>query len=273
MQDVNAQDERRDALLARQARALEELSLRMRPLASLSRLFRVVTIAVAAGLVIATLGQLVMIIFAAVLIATLLRGAGRRLGAWTGIGSGWGMLVVVLAMLAFAGGIGWWRGADLLDQADRLQQLLVDQLAKLHDQLQQSAWGRSLLHDLPFGLGGTGATNSDANSGGSIRAGSLIPRLGGFVFGAVWSAIGVLGTLAIILVTALYIGASPRPYIDGVVSLLPKSKRASAHRILNHVVKTCGAGWWASSSTCSSWDSSLERAWPCSACRSPSSWR
>ena len=157
MQDVNGQREPQDALLARHGRALEELSWRLRPLASLSRLAWAVAIAVTAGLIIATLGQLVMIVFAAVLIATLLRGAGTRIGAWTGIGPGWGMVVVILILLACVGGLGWWRGVDLLDQADKLQQLLLGQLRHLQDRLQQSAWGRSLLHDLPFGLGGNGS--------------------------------------------------------------------------------------------------------------------
>ena len=55
------------------------------------------------------------------------------------------------------------------------------------------------------------------------------------MFGAVWSALGLLGTLTIVVVTALYIGASPQTYIEGVVSLLPQNRRGLVRRVLDHV--------------------------------------
>jgi hypothetical protein len=72
-----------DALLVH--RACVDLFWCIRPLARLSKLLWAVTTAGAAGPVIATFGQFVMIVFVAVLNATLLHGAGLRIGAWDGV--------------------------------------------------------------------------------------------------------------------------------------------------------------------------------------------
>jgi hypothetical protein len=80
MRDVNESSADRDAALVRGANALERIA----------RLLRVVIAAAAILLVVATLGEVVMIVFAAVLFAVLLRGAAGRLGRLIGVGTGWG---------------------------------------------------------------------------------------------------------------------------------------------------------------------------------------
>ena len=54
--------------------------------------------------------------------------------------------------------------------------------------MQQTDWGRSLLQRLPFGLG----TDGGGSGGGG---GSVLPRLAGIVAGALWSVLGLLGTV------------------------------------------------------------------------------
>lgn len=226
-EDGNPQE--RDRLLARGVRALE----------SASTLFWAVAIATAIGLVIATLGDIVMIVFAAVLTAVLLRGAAARIGRLAGIGTGWGLLVVVVGLIALIGGLGWLRGPNLADQAVQLQEGMVRQFTAIRTQMQQTEWGRTLLDELPFGLGTDNAAGG-ANTGGG--AGSVIPHLAGIVAGALWSALGLLGTIFVIVVSALYIAAVPKPYVHGLVNLLPARRRAPARRVLDHIGDTLW-GW------------------------------
>jgi hypothetical protein len=80
MPDGSNRKDERGELYTRQVRALEELAQLVRPVRSLSVLFRAIAIAAAVGLVIATLGNVIMIVFAAALIAILLRGTAQRLG-------------------------------------------------------------------------------------------------------------------------------------------------------------------------------------------------
>jgi predicted PurR-regulated permease PerM len=142
-----------DDLRAREVRALEELSKIVRPLRGLSALFRAIAIAAAVGLVIATLGEVVMVVFAAALVAVLLRGTGERLGRVLHVGTGWGVLAVILGTITLLGGLVWWHGQSLAEQFGQLQEGLAQQFENVRQKLQQTDWGRHILHQLPFGLG------------------------------------------------------------------------------------------------------------------------
>lgn len=222
MPDANGCPETTDAPLTRAAGALERISV----------LLRVAVAAAAAVLLIVTLGEVVMIVFAAVLAAILLRGAAARVGHLAGISTGWGLLVVVVLLAGSFGGLGWWFGPDLAHQAAQLQDSMGRQLTALREQMQQTDWGRSLLERLPFGFGETGG---DAPAGPGSRISSVVPRLAGIVAGALWSVLGLLGTLGLVLVAALYMAAAPAQYVHGMVHLLPKARRPAARRVMDRV--------------------------------------
>jgi predicted PurR-regulated permease PerM len=221
MPDANGCPETTDAPLTRVAKALEDIRI----------LLRAVAIAAAVVLLVATLGEVVIIVFAAVLAAVLLRGAAARVGRVTRVGTGWGLLTVVLLAVAFFGGLGWRFGPDLAHQAAQLQDSMSQQLTALRAQMQQTDWGQSLLARLPFGLGDTGSTS--ASPGTSF--GSFLPRLAGVVAGALWSVLGLLGTLGVILVAALYMAAAPAQYVHGVAHLLPKARRPTTRRVMDRI--------------------------------------
>jgi len=222
MNAQNGRPEQPDSDVARAANALERIST----------LLRAVAIITASVLVIITLGQVVMIVFAAVLVAVLLRGAATRLGRVTGIGPGWGLLVVVLLLAGFFGGLGWQFGPDLADQATQLQKAASQEFTTLRTQLQETEWGQGLLERLPFGLGET-RSQGPADSGAEM--GSVLPRLAGMVAGAVWSVVGLLATIAIVLVAALYMAGAPAQYLHGFAHLLPSRQRSEARRVMDRI--------------------------------------
>ncbi|MBV9118400.1 MAG: AI-2E family transporter [Acetobacteraceae bacterium] len=236
MRSEDNRDDRHGELYAREVRALEELAQLVRPVRSLSALFRTVAVAAAIALVIVTLGEVVMIIFAAALVAVLLRGAGERLGRALHIGTGWGVAAVIVGVVALLGGLIWWHGQSLAEQFGQLQDGLAQQFETVRQHLLRTDWGRHVLHELPFGLG----TETPGQAG--MPAGASLQSLAGLVAGALWSALGLLGTLGVILVAALYIAAAPQSYMEGLLDLLPSRQRAPARRVLDHVGGTLW-GW------------------------------
>ncbi len=238
MRDEHDSKDQRGDLYAREVRALEELSRLVRPVKRLSTLFRAIAIAAAVGLVIATLGDVVMIVFAAALVAVLLRGLAERLGRATYIGTGWGLVAVIVGVVALLGVLVWWHGQDLAEQFGQLQEGLARQFETLREQLQQADWGRRLLAQLPFGLGAddAGQTGTPTGTGAGLRS------LAGLVAGALWSALGLLGTFGVILVAGLYIAAAPQSYVEGMVGLLSPRQRAPTRRVLDQVGRTLW-GW------------------------------
>jgi predicted PurR-regulated permease PerM len=221
MQEVNGSSDKHDAAHARMASALE----------SISTLLRVVAAAAAIVLLAVTLGEVVMTVFAAVLVAVLLRGAAARVGRLAHVGTGWGLLAVVLFLLGLFGGLGWWFGPDLAHQAAQLQDAMSEQLTALRAHMQQTDWGQRLLQRLPFGLG----TSNEAASSSGAGFGSILPRLAGVLAGALWSVLGLLGTVGVILVAALYMAAAPAQYVHGIAHLLPKAQRPATRRVMDRI--------------------------------------
>lgn len=201
----------------RRVRALERI-------ASLLRWTAAVAVVV---LVAAEFADVLILIFAAALLALGLRGAANRLSRITGLGSGAALAVVVLVLAGLFGAWIWWSGPRLASEAAQLQEQLLQQLTTLRSWLQGTSWGKELLNQLPSGLGGSGD-----------GTGSIAPRLAGTVAGAVWSGVGVLGTLVLILAAALYFAASPRPYINGPLRLVPPRHRQRTRHVLGTVGHT-----------------------------------
>jgi predicted PurR-regulated permease PerM len=225
MRDANGQPEQPDTSLARVANALERIS----------RLLRATVIAAAVVLLATALGEVVMIVFAAVLVAVLLRGAAARVGGLAGIGTGWSLMIVMLLLMGLVGGLGWWFGPDLAHQATELEDSMSQQIASLRTQMQQTDWGRSLLQRLPFGLGTEGGADTPGSS-----VGSVLPHVAGMLAGALWSVLGLFGTVGVILVAALYMAAAPAQYVHGLAHLLPRKHRQITRRVMDRV----GHGLW-----------------------------
>ena len=143
-----------------------------------------------------------------------------------------------MGLVVLLGGLVWWHGQSLAEQFTQLQEGLAQQFGHVRRQLQQTEWGQEVLDELPFGLGSAsaGEAGSQSSNGAGLR------YLAGMVAGALWSALGLLGTIGVILVAALYIAAAPRSYVDGLLSLLPTRLRAVTSRVLDHVGHTLW-GW------------------------------
>ena len=171
------------------------------------------------------LSDVLMLVFAAVLIAVALRGAADWLCRLVGLSPHFALAIVVIAILGGFVGVGWWNGPAAADQAGQLWDQIVIASNKVRDALQQTNWGGALVRFL---------SPEKLASGAGTLAGAL-PVL-------VSSTIGVLGALLIITVTGIYFAAAPRSYSRGVVVLFPIRYRARASEILRELGDTL-RGW------------------------------
>jgi predicted PurR-regulated permease PerM len=197
-----------------------------RALERIAGILRAGAAAVVCGMAIWLFGDVLLLIFAAALLALGLRGAAGWISYAMGIPIGAALAVEVLAVIASLGVAGWWAGPRFVTEAGQLQDQLVLQWATTRDWLQSTSWGPPLLSHLPAGLGG-----ADGEA-------SLSRHLAGTIAGAVSSALGVLGTVVLVLASALYFAFSPRPYVEGPLRLVPHRARARTREILGQVGQT-----------------------------------
>ena len=200
-------------------------------LVHIHRLLRFVVAAVAVGLALWLFGGVLMVVFAAALVATILNGTARLVQRWTPLPFWAALLLVVLLIVGALVGLGFVAGPGLAEQATSLRKALTGQAQGLQDRLQGSDWGRFVLDQIPESLGG-------AKQGG----GNPLPSgIAGSVAGYLGAIFGTLGTLAVVVIAALYLAASPETYVDGALRLVVPRHRAKAKEL----AQAAGQALWA----------------------------
>lgn len=202
------------------------------PVQRIAILLQCAFIFTASALAIWLVGDFLMVVFAATLLAVILHGLSVRLQKyipfpyWLALTT-----IVVLLMLLFTGLI-WTSGPDIAEQFLRLRNALTTQASTLRTHINTSPLGHIVLNHLPQSLGG------NQREGGSSLMGM---RLAGSMSGIISSAFGTLGTLAVILIAGLYFAMSPTLYANGIIRLVPPAYRPKARLFL----LTAGKTLWA----------------------------
>ena len=119
-----------------------------RHLRGIDRTLRASALGVCLLIAIWVLRDILLLAFAAVLMACLLRGASGFLQSRTGAGAGLSLLTVVVVAIFLLGVLLWWRGTAIADQASQMVTQLTNQAQRLWEQLGTSAWGALLARQL-----------------------------------------------------------------------------------------------------------------------------
>jgi predicted PurR-regulated permease PerM len=151
------------------------------------------------------LAQPLLLIFAGIVLASMLDGGARLLGRVLPIGRGWRLAIVTLAAVAFIVWTFYFAGTELVGQAERLREVITAQGNRL------LAWGNSL----GIVQGGVGVDQLSGQLMGTLG------RLGS----AVSTALGAITSMVMILVIGIFIAVEPRLYQRGVAWMLPLSGR------------------------------------------------
>jgi predicted PurR-regulated permease PerM len=184
------------------------------------------TIAVVAAIALALAflslaAQVLLLVFAGVLLAILFRSIANAIDAGLGIGPGWGLTLTLLGIVVLVGLGTWLLLPDIVTQGRQM----VEQLPRGWDELQQrltTIFGDSAMIDSAF------------DSVASPGRGTMKDIVGG-VFGVVSSTLGVLGSGLVILVTAIYLAADPQTYRGGLIRLVPPAHRDRARQVADQV--------------------------------------
>ncbi|MGZ9045229.1 MAG: AI-2E family transporter [Telluria sp.] len=163
-----------------------------------------------------------LLIFACILFALLLYDASRRLASKLPISRQVALGIVVLVLLAIIGGGGWLMAPSVSEQADKMGAMVPRSLEQLQKSLERYSFLKSIVGEMP--------------SADQMREtiSSMLPRAGLFFSGV----LGAMGNVLIITFVGIYFAASPYVYINGIVTLVPKSKRARAREVLDEIGAT-----------------------------------
>lgn len=163
------------------------------------------------------LSDAVLVIFLAVLLATMLRGLGKEFHRLTRLNITVAVLLVFFVLIALVCGFGYWVGPRLATEGQQLWGQMSGQLGGIQNEMHR------------FGFGGGG------NNGASSRLPHMIELVAS-------STMGVLAAILVIVIAAVYFAVAPETYIGGIVHLTPLWYHDRARRIVIEMGHTM-QGW------------------------------
>jgi predicted PurR-regulated permease PerM len=140
--------------------------------------------------------DVLMLVFAAALLAIFLRGIAELLSYYVKLSDGWLVLLVSVLLIAFLGGFIALLSPSIAEQATLLRDKIPSSVQKVTDFLNQYGWGRTLIQNLP---------SYDAFVA-NLNASNLLSGVGGFFT----STMGVLGNIGIVVLLAIYLATEPK---------------------------------------------------------------
>ena len=175
--------------------------------------------------------DILMLIFAAVLIAVFLRGLADLINEKLKISEGAAVLLVsVLIVLLLAGSIAL-LAPSVADQVRNLRDEFPRSVQNVISYISQFGWGRAILEHLPEMPSVDEMTNYFSTT-------SFLSSVGGFFS----TTAGMVANFLITILLAIYFAAEPQTYIHGFSKLFPKEKRPRVIEILHEIGETLR--WW-----------------------------
>ena len=170
------------------------------------------------------LSDVVLVLFAATLIACQLQGAAAFISRHTPLGYGAALTLVVL-LVAGGFGLGFWlRGPVIVADAQGIANQVSAQVSELWSRLGNADWLQGPLARI------------------QTYFHSMTRHLPDMAAGLVTGTLGNFGTVLLIMVAAIYLAAAPKQYVNGLLALLPHAWRARGGEILAQEGSTLR--WW-----------------------------
>lgn len=183
---------------------------------------RFVSLTVLAGLLILILilaPDVLLVVFTGLLFGVFFGGGGDWLAARLGVHRIFGIMLVIVLIIAVFAAFGLGFAPVVIDQFDQLSQQVPEALNTLRDRIAQMSWGEQLLQRAT-----PGALMSEES--------------GATAAGAVTTTFGALGNFVIMLFIGLYVALAPKSYREGVIALFAPSMRPAAKEVLVKSVET-----------------------------------
>src|SRR5262245_42754415 len=187
------------------------------------RVFVATCVVASVGLVLYFLwyaADLLMLVFAGVLVSVPLRGLSRLLIKNLGIGPGLSLALVSLALVGLIATGAWLIPGQIGTQASELRQQLPMAIENVKEYVKQYQWARETVESLP--------KLSDYLAG---RSGAIVSRLTGLAS----TTLGLFINFLIAAVIGLYLASQPDLYSGGIKHLFPFRSRERAGEILGTI--------------------------------------
>lgn len=177
-------------------------------------------------------GRALLIVGAAVLVATVLYAASDGLARLTGLGRRWCLAIVGLALVGAAAVAAWLAAPELACQAQELAGRARELWGDLRQRIDDFALGHWALEQLDQQTSGGWA---GGDSGGALgEVGAAAER----AFSVAGSVVAGLTEVDIILILGLYLAIDPGLYLRGFLRLLPSARQPRARAILLEMAHT-----------------------------------
>lgn len=192
---------------------------------------------IAIGLVLALILLLVLVyhtidvlllIFAAVLLAIFLRGLAHLINQYTRLSEGLSVLLVSFLLVVIIAGAIALLAPSVAEQAKHLREELPKSAQKVGNYISQFSWGRTIIEQMP----------SADDIMAKIGASSLLTSVGG-IFS---STMGAVGNFFVVILLSIYIASEPRFYVRGFIKLFPIDNRPRVREVLIGIFETLR--WW-----------------------------
>lgn len=231
------------------------------------------------GIVLAALfwfgGKVLLLGFAGILLAVVLRAPMGVLVRWTGMPDKLAYTLVLVLILLFLVGFGWLVGPSVLNQAGEFRDRVPQMVEDARTFLQSRPWGRWIVDQLGVGGGdggagaGGGAEQSgqagqdgggragqsgaagrgaqgepgggeggQAGSGGAGGSGRGVSDVASSITGIARTISVTLANLALVLVLGLFLAVNPDLYRRGVVRLFPAEAQQRAAEVVDELGRT-----------------------------------
>jgi predicted PurR-regulated permease PerM len=168
----------------------------------------------------AALGDVLLLVFAAILVASVLRGGATWLHRRTGLGTGWCLAIVVVLIVLLFTALFWLEGSRMIDEAATVADTVRQEIQHLWDRWQNNPSVQRLIPRL------------------KDQAGAILGHLTSLAPGVASSVIGVGGDLVVIFATGVFLAMSPETYVGGFLRLLPPRWRARGHEVMEELGRT-----------------------------------
>jgi predicted PurR-regulated permease PerM len=168
--------------------------------------------------------EILLMMFAGLLLAVLLRFASNALSDFTGLGDRLSISLVLLLTVTLAVLAGMFAGPGVADEFRQLQSGLGDSVRDVRSQIEQSRIGSWVTDNAP-------EMNDDEYR-------QLWTRIGGFSA----TAFGALSGVMIVIFVGVFFAYNPRLYLSGMLRLLPVPRRARIKEVAEQVTVTLR--WW-----------------------------
>lgn len=168
--------------------------------------------------------DVLLLVFASILLAVFLRALAEPLAERLAVSPRWGLLIVIVLLVFSFALAGWLIAPSIGEQVRELRSALPSALQRLQQELTRFVWLETFL-DI-------------------ARPGSLADQPGAAskVTGAVSGTLTALANVVVMFVIALYLAADPQLYVEGTVRLFPLAHRERARQVLHAMGDTLR--WW-----------------------------